>query len=64
MDCSEMLYLEYFYPCALTNIRVLQMRIDDMKNMFAKVKNFSRSFYVIFLIFHEKEQGTWYMRSC
>ena len=40
------------------------MRIDQMKSMFAKVYNFSRSFYVIFLRFHEKEQGTWYMRSC
>ena len=40
------------------------MRIDDMKSMFVKVKNFSRSFHVIFLRFHEKEQGTWYMRSC
>ena len=64
MDCSEMLYLKYFYPCALTNIRVLQMRIDDMKSMFSKVNNFSRSFYVISLRFHEEEQGTWYMRSC
>ena len=40
------------------------MRIDVMKSMFAKVNNFSRSFYVIFLRFHEEEQGTWYMRSC
>ena len=64
-----MLYLEYFYPCALTNIRVLQMRIDQMKSMFAKVNNFSRSFYVTFLKnlvsrFHEEEKNTWYIRSC
>ena len=59
-----MLYLEYFYPCALTNIRVLQMRIDDMKSMFSKETTSHGRFMSFFLRFHEEEQGTWYMRSC